>query len=88
METIRIKFDELIEPMAPVHISTGPEPILLVPPTPAVQVLVVSTSITSSTTIDQDALSPSYSSSSSAVQPPISHQGVAAEPTIQDNLVA
>ncbi|GJR31142.1 retrovirus-related pol polyprotein from transposon TNT 1-94 [Tanacetum coccineum] len=39
----------------------------------------------SSTTIDQDAPSTSYSPSSSIVQPPISHQGVAAGPTIEDN---
>nr|GEX73343.1 integrase, catalytic region, zinc finger, CCHC-type, peptidase aspartic, catalytic [Tanacetum cinerariifolium] len=39
----------------------------------------------SSTTIDQDAPSKSYSPSSSVVQPPISHQGVAAEPTLKDN---
>ncbi|GJT04108.1 retrovirus-related pol polyprotein from transposon TNT 1-94, partial [Tanacetum coccineum] len=39
----------------------------------------------SSTTIDQDALSTSYSPSSSVIQPPISHQGVAAGPTIEDN---
>ncbi|GKA00136.1 retrovirus-related pol polyprotein from transposon TNT 1-94 [Tanacetum coccineum] len=42
----------------------------------------------SSTTIDQDAPSTSYSPSSSIVQPPISHQGVAATPTIEDNPVA
>ncbi|GKF78951.1 retrovirus-related pol polyprotein from transposon TNT 1-94, partial [Tanacetum coccineum] len=29
MKTIHVEFDELTEPMAPVHISTGPEPILL-----------------------------------------------------------
>ncbi|GKD36254.1 retrovirus-related pol polyprotein from transposon TNT 1-94 [Tanacetum coccineum] len=29
METIHLQFDELTEPMAPVHISIGPEPILL-----------------------------------------------------------
>ncbi|GJX92771.1 retrovirus-related pol polyprotein from transposon TNT 1-94 [Tanacetum coccineum] len=30
METIHVQFDELTEPMAPVHISIGPEPILLI----------------------------------------------------------
>ncbi|GKF86966.1 hypothetical protein Tco_0254793 [Tanacetum coccineum] len=59
-----------------------------VPPAPAVQVPVVSSGIPSSTTIDQDAPSISYSPSSSIVQPPISHQGVAAGPTIVDNPVA
>ncbi|GKE12422.1 retrovirus-related pol polyprotein from transposon TNT 1-94, partial [Tanacetum coccineum] len=29
METIHVQFDELTGPMAPVHISTGPEPILI-----------------------------------------------------------
>nr|GEU48953.1 hypothetical protein [Tanacetum cinerariifolium] len=132
METIHVQFDELTEPMAPVYISTGPEPILLtpgqissrlvsdpisvapyvsptnkdleilfqpmfdeyleppnverpVPPAPAIQVPVVSAGAPSSTTIDQDAPSTSYSPSSSVVQPPLSHQGVAAGPTIEDN---
>ncbi|GJV74083.1 retrovirus-related pol polyprotein from transposon TNT 1-94 [Tanacetum coccineum] len=39
----------------------------------------------SSTTIDQDAPTTSHSPSSSEVQPPISHQGVAAGPTFKDN---
>ncbi|GJR71420.1 retrovirus-related pol polyprotein from transposon TNT 1-94 [Tanacetum coccineum] len=51
----------------------------------AVQVLVVSAGTPSSTTIDQDAPSTSHSPSSSEVQPPISHQGVAAGPTFEDN---
>ncbi|GJX59407.1 retrovirus-related pol polyprotein from transposon TNT 1-94 [Tanacetum coccineum] len=58
-------FDEYFEPL-------GVE--RPVPPAPAVQVLVVSASTPLSTTIDQDAPSTSYSSSSSVVQPPISHQ--------------
>ncbi|GJZ07624.1 retrovirus-related pol polyprotein from transposon TNT 1-94 [Tanacetum coccineum] len=112
METIHVQFNELSEPLARVHISIGPEPILLtlgqsssglipdhvpaapyvpptnkdlkiffqpmfdeyfeplsvkqpVPPAPAVPVLVVSAGIPSSTTIDQDAPSTSYSPSSS-----------------------
>ncbi|GKC37216.1 retrovirus-related pol polyprotein from transposon TNT 1-94 [Tanacetum coccineum] len=56
-----------------------------VPLAPAVQVLLVSAGTPSSTTIDQDAPSTSYLPSSSMVQPPISHQGVAAGPTIEDN---
>ncbi|GJS17076.1 retrovirus-related pol polyprotein from transposon TNT 1-94 [Tanacetum coccineum] len=135
METIHVQFDELTEPMAPVHISTGPEPILLtprqissglvpdpipaasyvpptnqdleilfqpmfdeyfepsgvkrsVPPASVVQVPVVSAGTPYSTTIDQDASSTSYLPSSSVVQPPISHQGVAARPTIEDNPLA
>ncbi|GJZ29601.1 retrovirus-related pol polyprotein from transposon TNT 1-94 [Tanacetum coccineum] len=39
----------------------------------------------SSTTIGQDAPSTSHSPSSSKVQPPISHQGITAGPTIKDN---
>nr|GEW82870.1 hypothetical protein [Tanacetum cinerariifolium] len=132
METIHVQFDELTEHMAPVHISTGPEPILLmpkqinsglipnpvlaapyvpltnkdleiliqpmfdeyleppsvkrlVPPTPAVQVLVVLAGIPSFTTIDQDAPSTSHSPSSLEVRPPISHQGLTVGPTIEDN---
>ncbi|GJS04651.1 retrovirus-related pol polyprotein from transposon TNT 1-94 [Tanacetum coccineum] len=57
----------------------------LVLPAPAVQVLVVSAGTPSSTTIDQDTPSTSYSPSSSVVQPPITHQGVVAGPTIEDN---
>ncbi|GJV86663.1 retrovirus-related pol polyprotein from transposon TNT 1-94 [Tanacetum coccineum] len=132
METIHVQFDELIEKMAPVHISTGPKPILmtprqicsglvpnpvlaapyvsptnkdleilfqpmfdeylephsverLVPPASAVQVPVVLVDAPSFTTIDQDTPSKSHSSSSSIGQAPISHQGVAAGPTIEDN---
>ncbi|GKE51502.1 retrovirus-related pol polyprotein from transposon TNT 1-94, partial [Tanacetum coccineum] len=46
----------------------------MVPPAPAVQVPVVSAGTPSSTTIDHDASSTSYSPSSSVVQPPITHQ--------------
>ncbi|GKB04192.1 hypothetical protein Tco_0832335 [Tanacetum coccineum] len=48
----------------------------------AVQVPVVLADTPSSTTIDQDASSPSHSPSSLELQPPISHQGVAAGSTI------
>nr|GEU43055.1 copia protein [Tanacetum cinerariifolium] len=50
-----------------------------------VQVLVVSAGTPSSTTIDQNAPSISHSSSSSEVQAPSLHQGVAAGPTFKDN---
>ncbi|GJS22472.1 integrase, catalytic region, zinc finger, CCHC-type containing protein [Tanacetum coccineum] len=40
---------------------------------------------TSSTTIDQDAPSPSHSPSSSALQSPSLHQGIAAEPTLMED---
>ncbi|GKF40898.1 retrovirus-related pol polyprotein from transposon TNT 1-94, partial [Tanacetum coccineum] len=52
----------------------------------AVQVPVISAGTPSSTTIDQDAPSPSHSPSSSELQPPISHQGVAGgSAIIEDN---
>ncbi|GKB17309.1 integrase, catalytic region, zinc finger, CCHC-type containing protein [Tanacetum coccineum] len=70
-------FDEYLEPPRverPVSSAT------------AVQVPVISAGTPSSTTIDQDAPSPSHSPSSSELQPPISHQGVAAGSTIiEDN---
>ncbi|GKF54410.1 hypothetical protein Tco_0161320, partial [Tanacetum coccineum] len=69
-------FDEYFEP---------PSVEKWVPPAPAVQVLVVSADTPSSTTIDQDAPSTTHSSSSSKVQAPVLHQGVAAGHTIEDN---
>ncbi|GJX75066.1 retrovirus-related pol polyprotein from transposon TNT 1-94 [Tanacetum coccineum] len=53
-----------------------------VSPAPAVPVPVNSAGTPSSTTIDQDAPSPSHSPSSSALQSPSIHQGVAAESTL------
>ncbi|GJV31571.1 hypothetical protein Tco_1391971 [Tanacetum coccineum] len=73
METIHVQFDELSELMAPVQLSTRPAPTFLTPgqikpprvkrpvsPAPAVQVPVNSAGTPSSTTIDQDAPSPSF----------------------------
>nr|GFB33001.1 copia protein [Tanacetum cinerariifolium] len=55
-------------------------------PATAVQVPFISAGTPSSTTIDQNAPSPSHSPSSTELQPPISHQGVAAGSTIiEDN---
>nr|GEZ92216.1 uncharacterized mitochondrial protein AtMg00810-like [Tanacetum cinerariifolium] len=136
METIHVKFDELTEPMAPVHLSTGPAPIFLTPghislglvpnpvpanpyvppinkdleilfqpmfdeylepprverpisPTSAVQAPVNSAGTPSSTTIDQDAPSPSISPSSSTLQSHSLHPSVADESTfMKDNPVA
>nr|GEZ24905.1 hypothetical protein [Tanacetum cinerariifolium] len=60
-----------------------------VPPTPAVQVLVNSAGAPSSTTIDQDAPSPSVLPSSSALQSLSLRQGIVAESTLmKDNPVA
>ncbi|GJW80070.1 hypothetical protein Tco_0144045 [Tanacetum coccineum] len=56
-----------------------------VSPAPTVQVSVNSTGTPSSTTIDKDAPSPSHSPSSSALQSPSLHQGVAAESTIMED---
>ncbi|GJS50341.1 retrovirus-related pol polyprotein from transposon TNT 1-94 [Tanacetum coccineum] len=69
-------FDEYLRP---------PSVERLVPPAFAVQVSVVLVDAPSFTTIDQDTPSKSHSSSSSIGQAPISHQGVAAGPTIEDN---
>ncbi|GJZ80023.1 retrovirus-related pol polyprotein from transposon TNT 1-94 [Tanacetum coccineum] len=68
-------FDEYMEP---------PRVERPISPAPAVQVPVNSAGTLSSTTIDQDAPSPSYSPSSSALQSPCLHQGVAAESTLME----
>ncbi|GJX22683.1 integrase, catalytic region, zinc finger, CCHC-type containing protein [Tanacetum coccineum] len=70
-------FDEYLEP---------PRVERPVSPAPAVPVPVNSAGTPSSTTIDQDAPSPSHSPSSSTLQSPSSHQGIAAGSTIiEDN---
>ncbi|GJX39929.1 retrovirus-related pol polyprotein from transposon TNT 1-94 [Tanacetum coccineum] len=88
METIHVQFDELTEQMAPVQLSIGPAPIL-VSPALAVLIPVNSAGTPSSTTIDQDAPSPSHSPSSLALQSLSIHQGVAAESTlVEEHLFA
>ncbi|GKA74533.1 integrase, catalytic region, zinc finger, CCHC-type containing protein [Tanacetum coccineum] len=69
-------FDEYLEP---------PRVERPVSPTPAIQVPVNTTGTPSSTTIDQDAPSPSHSPSSSALQSPRLHQGVAVESTLMED---
>nr|GEW40055.1 hypothetical protein [Tanacetum cinerariifolium] len=69
-------FNEYLEP------SSVERPVA---PAPAVHASVISADTPSFTTIDQDASSTSHSPSSSEVQPPISHQGVADGPTFEDN---
>ncbi|GJU51531.1 retrovirus-related pol polyprotein from transposon TNT 1-94 [Tanacetum coccineum] len=60
-----------------------------VSPAPAVPVLVNSVGTPSSTTIDQDAPSPSHSMSSSVLQSPSLHKGAAVESTMMEaNLLA
>ncbi|GJS36405.1 retrovirus-related pol polyprotein from transposon TNT 1-94 [Tanacetum coccineum] len=98
METIHVQFDELTEYMAPVQLELK---ILFQPmfdeymelarvkrsvsPAPAVLVQVNLAGTPSSTTIDQDAPSPSHSPSSSAFQSPSLHKGVAAESTLMED---
>ncbi|GKB60519.1 hypothetical protein Tco_0916705 [Tanacetum coccineum] len=69
-------FDKYMEP---------PRVERLVSPTPAVSVPVNSAGTPSSTTIDQDAPSPSHSPSSSALQSPSLHKGVAADSTLMED---
>ncbi|GJS39091.1 retrovirus-related pol polyprotein from transposon TNT 1-94 [Tanacetum coccineum] len=66
-------FDEYLEP---------PRVERPVSPAPAIPIPVNSASTPSFTTIDQDAPSPSHSPSSSALQSPSIHQGIAAESTL------
>nr|GEY31314.1 retrovirus-related Pol polyprotein from transposon TNT 1-94 [Tanacetum cinerariifolium] len=75
METIHVQFDELTEPMAPVHLgSTSSSQLSRTP---------------SSTTIDKDAPSFSISPSSSALQSHSLNQGVVDEPNyMEDHTVA
>nr|GEU61922.1 integrase, catalytic region, zinc finger, CCHC-type, peptidase aspartic, catalytic [Tanacetum cinerariifolium] len=73
-------FDEYLEP---------PRFERPVSPAPPVQVPVNSAGTPSSTTINQDAPSPSISPSSSALQSPSLHQGIVAESTLmKDNPIA
>ncbi|GJX90039.1 retrovirus-related pol polyprotein from transposon TNT 1-94 [Tanacetum coccineum] len=69
-------FDEYMEP---------PRVERPVSPAPAVSVPVNSAGTPSSTTIDQDAPSPSHSPSSSALQSLSLHQGIAAESTLMED---
>ncbi|GJY89322.1 retrovirus-related pol polyprotein from transposon TNT 1-94 [Tanacetum coccineum] len=69
-------FDEYLEPPH-VERPVSPAPTVLVP--------VNSAGTPSSTTIDQDAPSPSHSPSSSALQSPCLHQGVTAESTLMED---
>ncbi|GKE34938.1 retrovirus-related pol polyprotein from transposon TNT 1-94, partial [Tanacetum coccineum] len=76
-----------LQPTADIGIFVGYAPIRKGPvsPAPAVQVPINSTGTPLSTTIDQDAPSPSHSPSSSALQSPSLHQGVAAESPLMDD---
>ncbi|GKG01608.1 hypothetical protein Tco_0306313 [Tanacetum coccineum] len=71
----QLMFDEYLEPP---HVERP------ISPAPAVLAPVNSAGTPSSTTIDQDAPSPSHSPSSLALQSPSLQQGVAAESTIME----
>ncbi|GJR47695.1 integrase, catalytic region, zinc finger, CCHC-type containing protein [Tanacetum coccineum] len=74
METIHVQFDELTKQMAPTDLSCSSS---FSP--------VNSAGTPSSTTIDQDAPSPSHSPSSSALQSLSLHKGVAADSTLMED---
>nr|GEX68140.1 retrovirus-related Pol polyprotein from transposon TNT 1-94 [Tanacetum cinerariifolium] len=84
METIYVQFDELTEPMAPLHLQP-PRAERPDSPAQAVQVSVSSAGIPLSTTIDQDAPSPHISSSSSALKSHSLPPGVIAEPYFMED---
>ncbi|GJV00440.1 retrovirus-related pol polyprotein from transposon TNT 1-94 [Tanacetum coccineum] len=88
METIHVTFNEIHPTMAPVRMSSEPEPIImtlgqlksgLAPTDKELEI----TSL--STTIAQDAPSISASSSTSDMHHPVRHQGIAEEPTLEDS---
>nr|GFA67493.1 Gag-Pol polyprotein [Tanacetum cinerariifolium] len=90
METIHVQFDELTELIAPVYISTGPEPILLTPGQISLRLVpdpVPAAPHVPPTNKDLEILfQPMFDEYfKPIVQPPISHQGIAARPTIKDN---
>ncbi|GJT55492.1 retrovirus-related pol polyprotein from transposon TNT 1-94 [Tanacetum coccineum] len=76
-----------LQPTTDIGIFVGYAPSRKGPvsPAPAVSVLVNSAGTPSSTTIDQDAPSPSHSLSSSALQSPSLHQGIAVESTLMED---
>nr|GFB91842.1 retrovirus-related Pol polyprotein from transposon TNT 1-94 [Tanacetum cinerariifolium] len=110
MEIIHVQFDEMTEHMAPVYISTGPEPILLTPgqissglvPNPVPTAPYVPPTNKDLKILFQPIFDEYLEPTSverpvpptpavqvpvvlAEVQPPISHQGVAAGPTIEEN---
>ncbi|GJU34790.1 hypothetical protein Tco_1183144 [Tanacetum coccineum] len=77
-----------LQPTTDIGIFVGYAPSMkgLVSPTPAVSVSVNSADTPSSTTIDQDAPSPSHSPSSSILQSPSLHKGIAADSYYQKTI--
>nr|GEY77392.1 retrovirus-related Pol polyprotein from transposon TNT 1-94 [Tanacetum cinerariifolium] len=86
METIHVQFDELTEPMAPVHLSTGPAPNFLTPRQISSGLVPNTVPATPSAPppIKNYAPTPSISPSSSALQSYILHQSVAAKPSYME----
>nr|GEY65863.1 hypothetical protein [Tanacetum cinerariifolium] len=84
METIHVQFDELTEPMAPVHLKP-PRAKRPGSPAQAVQAPVTSADTSLSTTIDQDAPSLHISPSSSALQSHNLPPGIVAEPHFMED---
>nr|GFB46089.1 retrovirus-related Pol polyprotein from transposon TNT 1-94 [Tanacetum cinerariifolium] len=98
METIHVQFDELTEPMAPLHLKLEilfqpmfdeylepPRAKRLYSPAQVAQVSVSSAGTPLSTTIDQDAPSPHISPPPSALQSYSLPPGVIAEPHFMDD---
>nr|GFA83160.1 hypothetical protein [Tanacetum cinerariifolium] len=77
METIHVQFDELIEPMAPVHLSTGPAPNFLTRGQ-------ISSGLVPNPSMFDEYLEPPRAerpgSPTHAVQAPVTSVGVVAEP--------
>ncbi|GKA26268.1 hypothetical protein Tco_0712377 [Tanacetum coccineum] len=101
METIHVQFDELTKQMAPVHISSGPEPILMtpgqissglvpnpVPTTPYIPLTNKDLEILFQPMFDEYFEPPSVEilvPPAPAVQVPVVSAGAAAGPTFEDN---
>ncbi|GJZ22240.1 retrovirus-related pol polyprotein from transposon TNT 1-94 [Tanacetum coccineum] len=76
--------------MAPVRMSSGPEPIIMTPGQLKSGLALTDKVVpwySLSTTIAQNAPSISASSSTSNMHHPIQHQGIAEEPTLEDSLI-
>ncbi|GJT38011.1 retrovirus-related pol polyprotein from transposon TNT 1-94, partial [Tanacetum coccineum] len=73
METIHVTFDEMHQTMAPVRMSSGPEPIIMTP------------GQLKSGLAPTDKELESASSSTSDMHHPVRHQGIAEEPTLEDS---
>ncbi|GJR15519.1 integrase, catalytic region, zinc finger, CCHC-type containing protein [Tanacetum coccineum] len=92
MEKIHVTFDEMHQTMAPVCMSSGPEPFIMTPgqlksglaPTDKELKMLFQPMYILSTTMLQTAPSTSASSSTSDMHHPVRHQEIAEEPTHED----